>query len=187
MPLDTLDLVDVTPANFDSVKAQMMALEEERYVPVSPLLKYPPETLETTIKNAAIDRRSALRDKVSGRLVGFALGSAIEDHDEEGISSDPRVGENDTFYLQAFTVSPSAQNVTELENQLLDWLNERAVAIGFSYLSTLVEASSLATSTPWLRDAAVLERIENYLGSGTSFVYVQASLSPVASHQSPVD
>jgi 4-aminobutyrate aminotransferase-like enzyme len=186
MPLDTLDLVEVTPANFDSVKAQLMALEEERYVPVSPLLKYPPETLESTIKNP----RSiglALRDKVSGRLVGFALGSPIEDHDEEGISSDPRVGENDTFYLQAFTVSPSAQNVTELENQLLDWLNERAVAIGFSYLSTLVEASSLATSTPWLRDAAVLERIENYLGSGTSFVYVQASLSPVASHQSPVD
>jgi hypothetical protein len=51
--------------------------------------------------------------------------------------------------------------------------------MGFQYLSTLVEASSLATSTPWLRDAIVLERIENYLGSGTSFVYVQASLSTI--------
>ena len=176
MPLDTLDLLDLTTANFDSVKAQLMVLEEERYMQMSPLLKYPAETLEATIKNP----RSiglALRDKVSGRLVGYALGSPLEDHDEEGISSDPRVGENDTFYLQAFTVSPSAQNVTELENWLLDCLKDRAVATGFQYLSTLVEASSLATSTPWLHDAAVLERIENYLGSGTSFVYVQAPLS----------
>jgi L-lysine 6-transaminase len=176
MPLDTLDLLDLTPANFDSVKAQLMALEEERYMQMSPLLKYPAETLEATIKNP----RSiglALRDRVSGRLVGYVLGSPLEDHDEEGISSDPRVGENDTFYLQAFTVSPSAQNVTELENKLLDCLKERAVATGFVYLSTLVEASSLATSTAWLRDATVLERIENYLGSGTSFVYVQALLS----------
>jgi len=175
MPLDTLDLLDLTTANFDSVKAQLIVLEEERYMQMSPLLKYPAETLEATIKNP----RSiglALRDKVSGRLVGYALGSPLEDHDEEGISSDPRVGENDTFYLQAFTVSPSAQNVTELENKLLDCLKERAVATGFVYLSTLVEASSLATSTPWLRDATVLERIENYLGSGTSFVYVQAHL-----------
>jgi len=142
---------------------------------MSKLLKYPAETLEATIKNP----RSiglALRDKVSGRLVGYALGSPVEDHDEEGISSDPRVGENDTFYLQAITVTPSAQNATELENHLLDSVKERAVTMGFQYLSALVEASSLTTSTPWLRDAAVLERIENYLGSGTSFVYVQASL-----------
>ncbi len=176
MPLDTLDLIELTPANFESMKPQLMALEEERYMPVSPLLKYPAETLEATIRNPrAIGL--ALRDKVSGRLVGYALGSPVEDHDEEGISSDPRVGENDTFYLQAFTVSPSAQNVAELENRLLDCVRERAVAIGFQYLSTLMEASALATSTPWLRDATVLERIDNYLGSSTSFVYVQAALA----------
>ncbi len=175
MPLDTLELLELTPANFDGVKTQLMVLEEERYMPMSPLLKYPAETLEATIKNA----RSiglALRDKVSGRLVGYALGSPVEDHDEEGISSDPRVGENDTFYLQALTVPPSAQNATELENRLLDGVKERATAMGFSYLSTLVEASSLASTAPWLRDAPVLERIENYLGSGNSFVYVQADL-----------
>jgi 4-aminobutyrate aminotransferase-like enzyme len=176
MPLDTMEALELTSANFDSVKAQLMALEEERYMPVSPLLRYPAETLEATIKNP----RSigfALRDRVSGRLVGYALGSAIEDHDEEGITSDPRVGENDTFYLQALTASPSAQNATELENKLLDCVKDRAVSMGYSYLSTLVEATSLETSTPWLRDATVLERIENYLGSGTSFVYVQAGLA----------
>src|SRR5262252_8803925 len=101
---------------------------------MSKLLRYPAETLEATIKNP----RSiglALRDKVSGRLVGYALGSAIEDHDEEGISSDPRTGENDTYYLQAIAVSPSAQNAAELENFLLDAVRERAMGAGYSYLS----------------------------------------------------
>ena len=175
MPLDTLDLLELTPANFDSFKAQLISLEEERFVPESPLLKYPAETLEATVKNP----RSigvALRDKVSGRLVGYGLGSPLEDHDEEGITSDPRVGENDTFYLQALTVPPSAQNATELENRLLDSVREHAMATGFSYLSTLIEADRLSTGPAWLRDAVVLERIDNYLGSGTSFVYVQASL-----------
>jgi hypothetical protein len=183
MPLDTLELLDLTPENFDSFKAQLMSLEEERYVPESPLLKYPAETLESTIRNP----RSigvALRDKVSGRLVGYALGSSLEDHDEEGVSSDPRVGENDTFYLQALTVPPSAQNATELENRLLDVVKERAVAIGFAYLSTLMEANALATSPAWLKDANVLERIDNYLGSGTSFVYVQAAFA-TAQHVAP--
>ena len=175
MPLDTLELVELTPANFDAMKAQLIGLEEERYVPVAPLLKYPAETLETTIRNAK-SIGLALRDKVSGRLVGYALGSPVEDHDEEGISSDPRVGENDTFYLQAFTLSPSAQNGAELENKLLDCVRERALATGYQYLSTLIDANSLATSAAWLRDGVVLERIENYLGSGTSFLYVQTPL-----------
>jgi hypothetical protein len=176
MPLDTLDLLELTPANFDGFKAQLMALEEERFVPESPLLKYPAETLEATIKNP----RSigvALRDKVSGRLVGYALGSPLEDHDEEGISSDPRVGENDTFYLQALTVPLSAQNATELENRLLDCVRDRAIATSFSYLSTLIESDRLATGPAWLRDGVVLERIDKYLGSGASFAYVQAVLT----------
>src|SRR5215470_1829871 len=179
MPLDTLEALELTSANFDSVKAQLMALEEERFVPEMPLLKYPAETLEATIKNAR-SIAVALRDKVSGRLVGYALGSPLEDHDEEGISSDPRVGENDTFYLQALTVPPSAQNATELENRLLDSVREHAMATGFSYLSTLIEADRLSTGPAWLRTATVLERIDNYLGSGTSFVYVQAALTQQA-------
>jgi len=175
MPLDTVELVDVTPANFQSLQTQILALEAERYDPESPLLKYPAETLEATLKNAkAIGL--ALRDKVSGRLIGYALGSALEDHDEEGISSDPRVGENDTFYLQALTVPPSAQNASELENYLLNAVREKAIAAGFSYLSTLIEASEKDTGPMWLQEGVVLERIENYLGSGAKFVYLQAPL-----------
>ncbi len=177
MPLDTLELVELTPANFDSLQAQLLALEAERYDPESPLLKYPAETLEATVKNARA-AGLALRDKVSGRLVGYALGSALEDHDEEGISSDPRLGENDTFYLQALTVPPSAQNYVEMENYLLDAVREKAVAAGFSYLSTLTEARAKETGPMWMQDANVLERIENYLGSGAKFLYLQASLSP---------
>ena len=103
---------------------------------------------------------------------------AIEDHDEEGISSDPRVGENDTFYLQALAVTPSAQNAVELENYLLDAVRERAIAAGFAYLSTLIEAKGKDSGPVWLQDANVLEPIENYLGSGTKFLYLQAALAP---------
>ena len=175
MPLDTLDLIELTPSNFATYQTHILALEAERYDPESPLLKYPAETLEATVRNArAIGL--ALRDRVSGRLVGYALGSSLEDHDEEGISSDPRAGENDTFYLQALTVPPSAQNVVELENYVLDAVRERAAAAGFAYLSTLIEARAKDTGPGWLKDAAVIERVENYLGSGASFVYLQAPI-----------
>src|SRR5207244_7832660 len=103
-----------------------------------PLLQFPLETLETTMANP----RSigvALRDRVSGRFVGYALGSALENHDEEGVASDPRFGENDTFYLQALATLPTVQNEVELENCLLDGLRTRVIAAGFKYLSTLIE------------------------------------------------
>jgi len=61
-----------------------------------PLLQFPIETLEATVANPrAIG--IAMRDRVSGRLVGYALGSALENHDEEGVTSDPHFGENNTF------------------------------------------------------------------------------------------
>ena len=70
-----------------------------------PLLQFPLETLEATMANPrAIG--IALRDRVSGRIVGYALGSALENHDEEGVSSDPHFGENNTFYLQAMATLP---------------------------------------------------------------------------------
>src|SRR5207244_2276864 len=97
---DHRELLDLTPANFESLQKEILGLESERYDPASPLLKYPAETLEATLKNVK-SAGLALRDKVSGRLVGYALGSALEDHDEEGISSDPRLGDHDTVYMHA--------------------------------------------------------------------------------------
>jgi hypothetical protein len=81
----------------------------------------------------------ALRDRVSGRFLGYALGSALENHDEEGVGSDPRFGENNTFYLQAIATLPTVQNDVELGNYLLESLRERAIAAGFESLSTLIE------------------------------------------------
>jgi hypothetical protein len=174
IPLDTVDIIELTPATFDAHKVQIMAIEQERYAN-SPLLKYPEETLETTMKGTRA-LGVAFRDRVSGRLVGYALGSAVEDHDEEGISSDPHVGENNTFYLQALAVLASMQNAVELQNRLLDVMRERARAAGFEYLSTLIETLQRETAPAWLKDAAVLENSENYLGSGITFVYVQTVL-----------
>jgi 4-aminobutyrate aminotransferase-like enzyme len=190
IPLDTVDMVDIAAANFDSYKTQILGVEQERYGAAvqyppdvmragrRPLLQFPLETLEATAANPrAIGL--ALRDKVSGRFVGYVLGSALENHDEEGVGSDPRFGENNTFYLQAMATLPTVQNQTQLENYLLDALRERAIAVGFEYLSMLIEDRVRETGPPWLRNATTLERIENYLRSGTAFAYLQASLQPV--------
>ena len=72
-------------------------------------------------------------------LVGYALGSSLENHDEEGVDADPHFGENNTFYLQAMATSPAVRNDSDLENDLLDSLRACAVAAGFDVLSTLIE------------------------------------------------
>jgi len=124
IPLDTVETIDLTAENFDSYKLQVATVEQERYGSVTAeapregqrsLVQFPIETLESTMANPrAIG--VALRDRVSGKLVGYALGSALENHDDEGISSDPHLGEGNTFYLQAMATSPSVQNSNEIEN-----------------------------------------------------------------------
>ena len=190
IPLDTIEMVELTSDNFDKYKLQVFAVEQERYGGTTqyppdvlragrrPLLQFPIETLETTVANPrAIGL--AVRDRVSGRFVAYALGSGLENHDEEGVGSDPRFGENNTFYLQAMATLPTVQNNVELENYLLDSLRGHAVAAGFEFLSTLIEDRVRETGPAWLRSADVRERIDNYLRSGASFSYLQAALQPV--------
>ena len=188
IPLETIEIVDLTPASFETYKFQILAVEQERYAAAQyppdvlragrrPLLQFPLETLEATVANPrAIG--IALRDRVSGRFVGYALGSALENHDEEGIGLNPRVGENNTFYLQAMATLPTVQNAVELENHLLESLRERAIAAGFEFLSALIEDRLRDTGPAWFRGAAILERIDNYLRSGNTFAYLQMVLQP---------
>ncbi len=119
----------------------------------------------------------ALSDRVSGRIVGYALGSALENHDEEGVSSDPHVGDHNTFFLQAMATQPAVRNATELENHLLESMRDRAIEAGFEFLSTTIEERVRETGPPWLAGAAVLERLSNYLRSGIDFAYLQAALT----------
>jgi len=79
------------------------------------------------------------------------------------------------------------QNSVELENCLLDALRERAIAAGFEFLSTLIEDRLRETGPAWLRSATVLERLDNYLRSGISFVYLQAALKPAAEPVAALD
>jgi hypothetical protein len=188
IPLDTVEAVELTPASVETHRLQIQEVEQQSYgAPAQyprdvlragqrPLLQLPIETLEATVANPrAIG--IALRDRVSGRFVGYVLGSALEDHDEEGVASDPHFGENNTFYLQAMATLPTVQNSVEIENDLLDALRQRALAAGFEYLSMLIEARLRETGPEWLRRAAVLEQIDNYLRSGLCFAYLQASLA----------
>jgi 4-aminobutyrate aminotransferase-like enzyme len=187
IPLDTVEIVELTAATFETLRLHIRDVEQERYglsaqYPSDvlrsgrrPLLQIPLEMLETTVKNPGA-LGVALRDRVSGRLLGYALGSALENYDEEGVTSDPRFGESDTFYLQAMATLPTVQNTSELENQMLDALRDRAVAASYKFLSTLIEEHVLETGPAWLRSASVLERFGNYLRSGVTFVYLQAPL-----------
>jgi 4-aminobutyrate aminotransferase-like enzyme len=196
IPLDTVEIVEITPATFESFKTAIAEVEQERYGASAdyppdvlrsgrrPLLQYPIETLEATVGYPrAIG--VGLRDRVSSRLIGFALGSALENHDEEGVNSDPRFGENNTFYLQALATLPTVRNGVEIENLLLDAVRDRAFAAGFEYLSTLIEERLRETGSAWIRDAAILTTIPNYLRSGVSFAYFQAPLAPQAEAVEP--
>jgi hypothetical protein len=187
IPLETIEIVDLTPASFETYKFQILAVEQDRYGAAAqyppdvllagrrPLLQFPLETLEATVSNPrAIG--IALRDRVSGRFVGYALGSALENHDEEGVGLDPHAGENNTFYLQAMATLPTVQNAVELENHLLESLRERALVAGFEFLSALIEDRLRETGPAWFRSAAILERIDNYLRSGNTFAYLQVAL-----------
>ncbi len=195
IPVETVEIVDLTPGTFETHKLQILAVEQERYGASAqyppdvlragrrPLLQFPLETLDATATNPrAIGL--ALRDRVSGRFVSYALGSALENHDEEGVGSDPRFGENNTFYLQAMATLPTVQNDVELENYVLESLRGRAIAAGFEFLSALIEDDLRETGPAWLRSAAVLERIDNYLGSGIRFAYLQVALQPAAASSS---
>jgi 4-aminobutyrate aminotransferase-like enzyme len=191
IPLETVEIVELTHANFEAHKAEILTVEQERYGAAQyppdvlragrrPLLQFPLTTLETTAANPRA-MGVALRDRVSGRIVAYALGSALENHDEEGVSSDPRFGENNTFYLQATATLPTVQNDVELANAMFDALRDRLLAAGFEFMSTLIEEHVRETGPEWIRNAAVLERIENYLRSGVTFVYLQATLAKTPS------
>ena len=162
-----------------------MAVETERYgfmnqYPADvmragrrPLLQYPAEALQATMANP----RScgvALRDRVSQKLVAYALGSPLENHDEQGVRDDPHHGSGDVFYLQAVAISPRVQNQTEMQGRLFEALRAQVRAAGFGHLSSLIEETVLFTGPDWVRGAAVLHTVENYLGSGIRFVYLQA-------------
>ncbi len=187
MPLDTIETLPLTPSAFEPLKLQILAVEQERYGDATPypadvlragrrpLLQFPLDTLEATMANPRA-LGVALRDRVSGRIVGYGLGSAIENHNEEGIASDPHAGDGNTFFLQAMATLPTVQNAAALENLLLDALRERAACEGFAFFSTLIEERLLTTGPAWLTGAAVLERVDNYLRSGITFVYLQAPL-----------
>ena len=187
MPLETIETVTLTPVEFEANKQQILAVEEERYGAAAypsdvlragrrPLVQFPLETLEATMGNPGATG-IALRDRVSGRIVGYALGSALENHDEEGVNSDPHYGDNNTFFVQAMATQPAVRNATELANHLLESIRARAIADGFVFLSTMIEDRVRLDGPKWLAEAVILERVDNYLRSGIDFVYVQAALS----------
>jgi 4-aminobutyrate aminotransferase-like enzyme len=177
LPPGTLEVVDLTGPAAPQLLPQVHALETEQYGGKDgrPLLAYPPETLEATLGQLRAVG-IALRDRVSGRLVAYALGSPLENHDEMGVRDDPSYGDNNAIYLQAMAVSPQLKNQAEVEGLVLDAFRGRAEWLGYAVLSTLIEARVVETGPAWLRSATVTDTVENYMQSGVPFVYLRSPL-----------
>ncbi|MEI6224190.1 MAG: aminotransferase class III-fold pyridoxal phosphate-dependent enzyme [Deltaproteobacteria bacterium] len=182
-----IQVVELTEQGAGALLPQIMAVEAERYGNAGryppgvlkagprPLLQYPEETLAATLSGPRACG-VALRDRSSGRLVAYALGSALENHDEVGVRDDPGYGEHDTFYLQAMAVSPQLRNGTEIEAMVLEALRLRVKAAGYAAISSLIEARLVEEGPPWVRGATVLETVDDYLQSGIRFIYLRARL-----------
>jgi hypothetical protein len=178
LPLGTLDVVDLTGPSAPQLLPQVHALEAEQYGNKGDrrtLLQYPADALEATLGQLRAVG-IGLRDKVSGRLVGYAIGSPIENHDELGVRDDPSYGDNNAIYLQAMAVSPQLKNQAEVEGLVLDAFRARSEWLGYAVLSTLIEARVVETGPAWMRAASVVETVDNYMHSGIPFVYLRSSL-----------
>jgi len=103
VPLTTLEIFDLAGEGLPARRAAIMAVEIGRYGGVAqypadvlkagarPLLQYPVEALEATMQNPrAIGL--ALHDSISTKIIAYAVGSPLENYDEEGVSLDPSYG-----------------------------------------------------------------------------------------------
>jgi hypothetical protein len=180
------EVIELDPRNFAEHRAGVMAAEIERYGSLShypsdvlhagrrPLLQFPVEAIEGTLANP---RSVGLALRFSGRIIAYAVGSPLENHDEEGVHDDPHFGEHQTYYLLAMSVHPSVQNAEEIEDHLLEHLRARVIAQGYLRLSALLEERFHESGPGWLRSAEVSRVVDNYLRSGQRFVYVQTRLA----------
>ncbi len=193
-PPEAVEVIELDARNFPEHRAGVMAVEIERYGSVShyppdvlragrrPLLQYPAEVIEATLSNP---RALGLALRFSGRIIAYAVGSPLEDHDEQGVHDDPHYGEHQTFYLLAMAIHPLIQNAEEIGGRLLEALRARAVRQGYLRLSALIEEGWRDCGPAWLRAAPVLRVVDNYLRSGIRFVYVQAEIGQEAGPPDP--
>ena len=182
------EVIELDSRSFPEHRAGVMAVEIGRYGSLAqyspdvlhegrrPLLQFPVEVIEGTLAHA---HSVGLALLFSGRIIAYAVGSPLENYDEEGVHDDPHFGEQQTYYLLAMAVHPSVENAGEIEHHLLDLLRSRVIAQGYLSFSTLVEERFKQTGPLWLRSAEVLRVVDNYLRSGQRFAYMQTALIPV--------
>ena len=186
MPPAGTEVIELDSRNFPEHQAGLMAVEIGRYGSLAqyppdvlhegrrPLLQFPIEAIEAALANA---RSVGLALLFSGRIIAYAVGSPLENYDEEGVHDDPHYGEQQTYYLLAMAVDPAVENAAEIEHHLLDLLRSRVIAQGYLSFSTLVEERFHQTGPPWLRSAEVLRVVDNYLRSGQRFAYMHTTLT----------
>jgi hypothetical protein len=168
-------VIELDSRNFPEHQAGLMAVEIGRYGSLAqyppdvlhegrrPLLQFPIEAIEGALANA---RSVGLALLFSGRIIAYAVGSPLENYDEEGVHDDPHYGEQQTYYLLAMAVDPSVENAAEIEHHLLDILRSRVIAQGYRHcskkvgfpLQAFVVFALLSPAIPWLKRASYATR-----------------------------
>ena len=193
IPLDTIEIVDLTPRRPSRrCKLQILAVEQERYgavgeVPAGRAARRTPTAAAVSARDARSDGRQSARDRDRAARPGLrsrssATRSAARSRTTTRRASAPiRISARTTRSIcRRWPRCRRSQNAVELENFCWTRCATRAIAAGFEFLSTLIEERVRDTGPSWFRRAAVLERIENYLRSGTTFAYLQVALANVA-------
>lgn len=150
------------------------AIENQR----APLLRYSHASLMRTVQMAN-SACCIARDRATGELIGYALGSPLEHHDEMGTRLDVNLLKHNTFFIQHSVVSPCVTNIFDVSRALFDRLFERVSAIRssrFEYMSALLDYEVVTQGSSWMSTAKVWFLIPNYCMSGQSFAYVSAPL-----------
>ena len=187
IPLETVEIVDLTPASFEASKLQILTVEHERYGDVqyraecaSGRLAAPAAVPDRDARGdhgeSARDRRRSTRPRV-GSVHRLCASAARSRTTTRRASAPTRISARTT--RSTCRRRPRCRRCrTRWRSRTCCWTRCGSAPLppGSSILSTLIEDRILETGPAWFRNAAILERIDNYLGSGNGFVYLQVPL-----------
>ena len=189
MPLETIETLPLTPSLFETLKLQIVAVEQERYGDADVLSGRraacrPPAAAAVPARNAgsddgAIPARSASPCAIASRDGSSATGWAARSRTTTRKGSPPTRTPATTTrsFCRRWRRCRPCRTPPRSRTCCSTRCGSARSPKDSPILSTLIEERLLTTGPAWLKAATVLERIDNYLRSGITFVYLQAPLT----------
>ncbi len=189
IPLDTVEIVDLTPASFETYKLQILAVEQERYGArrsTRPTCSAPgggrccSSRSRRSKRRWRIPARSGSRCATASRDGSWATRSAARSRTTTRKAS-ARIRTSARTTRSTCRRWPRCPRCrTPSSSRTCCW--SRCASVRSRPGSSSCRRSSRTglrdTGPAWFRSAAVLERIDNYLRSGIPFAYLQVTLQP---------